>query len=201
MRSIPAIDVPPNFITMRAMVGLRYPLGRVGGALLGSAPWHDASDRCNARSIRAKPRISARWPPTGGTRRARSAMLHKLNPVRLAYIREQVDQHWGCDETSLHAAGGQERARRRLRRGAAGRAAGAAGRGGDRDRRGAGEYRGRAGPCGAGRGWRSTIAPAGSRRSTGAFDLVTCAGSDRACRRPGGVPRRAGRGGWRTAGC
>jgi 2-polyprenyl-6-hydroxyphenyl methylase/3-demethylubiquinone-9 3-methyltransferase len=25
-------------------------------------------------------------------------MLHKLNPVRLKYIRDQVDQHWQCDE-------------------------------------------------------------------------------------------------------
>ncbi len=27
-------------------------------------------------------------------------MLHKLNPVRLAYIRDQVDQHWSLDECS-----------------------------------------------------------------------------------------------------
>lgn len=33
------------------------------------------------------------WDPDGS-----SAMLHKLNPVRLAYIRDQVDQHWQCDE-------------------------------------------------------------------------------------------------------
>jgi 2-polyprenyl-6-hydroxyphenyl methylase/3-demethylubiquinone-9 3-methyltransferase len=25
-------------------------------------------------------------------------MLHKLNPVRLAYIRDMIDQHWQCDE-------------------------------------------------------------------------------------------------------
>ena len=35
------------------------------------------------------------WDPKG-----RSAMLHKLNPVRLKYIRDQVDQHWQCDECS-----------------------------------------------------------------------------------------------------
>jgi len=35
------------------------------------------------------------WNPKG-----RSAMLHKLNPVRLKYIRDQVDQHWQCDECS-----------------------------------------------------------------------------------------------------
>ena len=35
------------------------------------------------------------WNPKG-----RSAMLHKLNPVRLKYIRDQVDQHWQGDECS-----------------------------------------------------------------------------------------------------
>jgi 2-polyprenyl-6-hydroxyphenyl methylase/3-demethylubiquinone-9 3-methyltransferase len=35
------------------------------------------------------------WDPSGS-----SAMLHKLNPVRLKYIRDQIDQHWQCDECS-----------------------------------------------------------------------------------------------------
>jgi 2-polyprenyl-6-hydroxyphenyl methylase/3-demethylubiquinone-9 3-methyltransferase len=35
------------------------------------------------------------WDPTGP-----EAMLHKLNPVRLKYIRDQIDQHWQCDECS-----------------------------------------------------------------------------------------------------
>jgi 2-polyprenyl-6-hydroxyphenyl methylase/3-demethylubiquinone-9 3-methyltransferase len=35
------------------------------------------------------------WDPDG-----RSAMLHKLNPVRLKYVRDQIDQHWQCDECS-----------------------------------------------------------------------------------------------------
>jgi 2-polyprenyl-6-hydroxyphenyl methylase/3-demethylubiquinone-9 3-methyltransferase len=33
------------------------------------------------------------WDPNGS-----EAMLHKLNPVRLAYIRDWVDQHWQVDE-------------------------------------------------------------------------------------------------------
>ena len=33
------------------------------------------------------------WDPNGA-----EAMLHKLNPVRLKYIRDQIDQHWQCDE-------------------------------------------------------------------------------------------------------
>lgn len=35
------------------------------------------------------------WDPDGS-----EAMLHKLNPVRLKYVRDQVDQHWQCDECS-----------------------------------------------------------------------------------------------------
>jgi 2-polyprenyl-6-hydroxyphenyl methylase/3-demethylubiquinone-9 3-methyltransferase len=35
------------------------------------------------------------WDPKGA-----SAMLHKLNPVRLAYLRDQIDQHWQLDECS-----------------------------------------------------------------------------------------------------
>ena len=35
------------------------------------------------------------WDPNG-----RSAMLHKLNPVRLKYVRDMIDQHWQCDECS-----------------------------------------------------------------------------------------------------
>ena len=33
------------------------------------------------------------WDPKGA-----SAMLHKLNPVRLAYIRDMIDMHWQADE-------------------------------------------------------------------------------------------------------
>jgi 2-polyprenyl-6-hydroxyphenyl methylase/3-demethylubiquinone-9 3-methyltransferase len=35
------------------------------------------------------------WDPDGP-----EAMLHKLNPVRLKYIRDRIDQHWQCDECS-----------------------------------------------------------------------------------------------------
>ncbi|MCF2515780.1 bifunctional 2-polyprenyl-6-hydroxyphenol methylase/3-demethylubiquinol 3-O-methyltransferase UbiG [Sphingomonas sp. G124] len=36
------------------------------------------------------------WDPNGA-----SAMLHKLNPVRLCYIRDMLDQHFGLDEQGL----------------------------------------------------------------------------------------------------
>ena len=35
------------------------------------------------------------WDPAGA-----SAMLHKLNPVRLQYVRDMIDQHWQVDECS-----------------------------------------------------------------------------------------------------
>ena len=36
------------------------------------------------------------WDPRGS-----SAMLHRLNPPRLSYIRQQVDAHWGGDMASF----------------------------------------------------------------------------------------------------
>jgi 2-polyprenyl-6-hydroxyphenyl methylase/3-demethylubiquinone-9 3-methyltransferase len=36
------------------------------------------------------------WDPKGS-----SAMLHRLNPVRLAYLRARIDAHWGIDEHDL----------------------------------------------------------------------------------------------------
>lgn len=42
------------------------------------------------------------WNPTGS-----SAMLHKLNPVRLAFLREAVDQHWGGDIESITPLSGK----------------------------------------------------------------------------------------------
>lgn len=42
------------------------------------------------------------WDPDGA-----SAMLHKLNPVRLKYIRDQIDQHWQCDECGRAPLGGK----------------------------------------------------------------------------------------------
>jgi 2-polyprenyl-6-hydroxyphenyl methylase/3-demethylubiquinone-9 3-methyltransferase len=45
------------------------------------------------------------WSPTGS-----SAMLHKLNPVRLSYIRDKVDHHWGGDECGLKPLAGRSAA-------------------------------------------------------------------------------------------
>src|SRR3954454_12603273 len=45
------------------------------------------------------------WDPKGS-----SSMLHKLNPVRLAYIRDRIDQHWGLDECNLKPLAGRRAA-------------------------------------------------------------------------------------------
>lgn len=45
------------------------------------------------------------WDPDGS-----SAMLHRLNPVRLAYIRDRIDQHWGLDECGLKPLAGKRAA-------------------------------------------------------------------------------------------
>lgn len=42
------------------------------------------------------------WNPEGS-----SAMLHKLNPLRLGYIRRAADAHWRLDATSLHPLAGR----------------------------------------------------------------------------------------------
>jgi 2-polyprenyl-6-hydroxyphenyl methylase/3-demethylubiquinone-9 3-methyltransferase len=42
------------------------------------------------------------WDPAGS-----SAMLHRLNPVRLRYIREAVDQHWGGDARGIKPLAGK----------------------------------------------------------------------------------------------
>lgn len=42
------------------------------------------------------------WDPKGS-----SAMLHKLNPVRLGFIRRQIDLHFGSAETSMKPLAGK----------------------------------------------------------------------------------------------
>jgi len=42
------------------------------------------------------------WDPKGS-----SAMLHKLNPVRLGFIREAIDAHWGIDDRALRPLAGK----------------------------------------------------------------------------------------------
>ncbi|RKF21623.1 bifunctional 2-polyprenyl-6-hydroxyphenol methylase/3-demethylubiquinol 3-O-methyltransferase UbiG [Altericroceibacterium spongiae] len=42
------------------------------------------------------------WNPKGS-----SAMLHKLNPVRLSFIRAAIDTHWGADSDDLRPLSGK----------------------------------------------------------------------------------------------
>lgn len=45
------------------------------------------------------------WDPDGS-----SAMLHRLNPVRLGYIRERIDRHWQLDERDRRPLAGRKAA-------------------------------------------------------------------------------------------
>jgi 2-polyprenyl-6-hydroxyphenyl methylase / 3-demethylubiquinone-9 3-methyltransferase len=45
------------------------------------------------------------WNPRGS-----SAMLHRLNPVRLGYIRDRIEQHWGLDECDRRPLAGRRAA-------------------------------------------------------------------------------------------
>jgi 2-polyprenyl-6-hydroxyphenyl methylase/3-demethylubiquinone-9 3-methyltransferase len=45
------------------------------------------------------------WDPNGS-----SAMLHRMNPCRLAYIRDRLDQHWALDECDLKPLAGRSAA-------------------------------------------------------------------------------------------
>ena len=45
------------------------------------------------------------WDPKGS-----SAMLHRLNPVRLRYLRDRIDSHWELDETDLKPLAGRRAA-------------------------------------------------------------------------------------------
>ena len=42
------------------------------------------------------------WDPKGS-----SAMLHRLNPVRLSFIREAIDRHWGGDPEGVRPLAGR----------------------------------------------------------------------------------------------
>ena len=48
-------------------------------------------------------RLAADWWDPAGT----SAMLHRLNPVRLAFLREAIDSHWAGDSRALRPLAGK----------------------------------------------------------------------------------------------
>jgi 2-polyprenyl-6-hydroxyphenyl methylase/3-demethylubiquinone-9 3-methyltransferase len=111
MRSVPAIDVPPNFITIRATVSLlllEVLRARCYGPHMNDAT--AAADTKTSAGPTIRPDEAAHfgrlardwWDPKGS-----SAMLHRLNPVRLGFIRAAIDRHWGCDPASLRPLAGK----------------------------------------------------------------------------------------------
>ncbi len=47
--------------------------------------------------------LAAEWWDANGS----SAMLHRLNPVRLGFIREAIDAHFGSDPAALRPLAGK----------------------------------------------------------------------------------------------
>jgi 2-polyprenyl-6-hydroxyphenyl methylase / 3-demethylubiquinone-9 3-methyltransferase len=47
--------------------------------------------------------LAAEWWDPKGT----SAMLHRLNPVRLGFVRDAIDRHWGGDSRSVRPLAGK----------------------------------------------------------------------------------------------
>ncbi len=48
-------------------------------------------------------KLAAEWWDSKGS----SAMLHRLNPVRLGFVREAIDAHWGTDSRTLKPLAGK----------------------------------------------------------------------------------------------
>ncbi|GGZ03050.1 bifunctional 2-polyprenyl-6-hydroxyphenol methylase/3-demethylubiquinol 3-O-methyltransferase UbiG [Novosphingobium colocasiae] len=66
-------------------------------ATSAAAPTIDPNEAAHFGSL-----ASQWWDPNGS-----SAMLHKLNPVRLSFIREAIDAHFGSDSRSVRPLAGK----------------------------------------------------------------------------------------------
>src|SRR5450432_4144441 len=85
MRSRPATEVPPNFITMRAMKGVRLPFCCAGAHILisgGGSNNHMSSGTVSLEEVRKFGRLASRWWDPNGPMKP----LHRMNPARVAWI-------------------------------------------------------------------------------------------------------------------
>jgi 2-polyprenyl-6-hydroxyphenyl methylase/3-demethylubiquinone-9 3-methyltransferase len=72
----------------------------------GLIPAVTPADTIDPREAAHFGRLAADWWDPKGS----SAMLHRLNPVRLGYIRDQIDQHWSGDECDRRPLAGRRAA-------------------------------------------------------------------------------------------
>ena len=129
MRSMSATEVPPNFITSRAMEAdaslqfrdidgaspLRAPAKKAAihtGGVCGLQPRRPINHRRAANGLKAERQSASTVDPAEVERfsalaaawwdpRGKMAPLHKFNPVRLGYIRDQAVDRFGRDAKRL----------------------------------------------------------------------------------------------------
>src|SRR5215212_9246051 len=113
MRSISATDVPPNFMTRRLMrvIFLTFPAGKGGYTyrrclvlataareiIMAERATGAAESTVDAAEVERFSRLAADWWDPRGP----MAPLHKFNPVRLGYIRDQAVMHFQRDPKRL----------------------------------------------------------------------------------------------------
>src|SRR4051794_26459104 len=116
MRSISATDVPPNFMTRRLMrayrvifLGFRLekavihtgegraPQPRLRKSAMPQSYPGAAKSTVDEAEVERFSRLAADWWNPRGP----MAPLHKFNPVRLAYVRDQAAMQFRCDARRL----------------------------------------------------------------------------------------------------
>ena len=108
------------------------------------------------------------WDPKGA-----SAMLHRLNPVRLKYVRDQIDRHWQADECSRTPLAGKSALDVGCGAGLLAEPLARLGAKVTGDRRGAGSHRRRPRSCRKARGCEIDYRVGDVQALEGQFDLVT----------------------------
>jgi len=104
---IPQRHRPPTRSRTPPPDGKPCPAGWIGGARAARAA---GMERTSPAALTIDPREAAHfgalaadwWNPKGS-----SAMLHRLNPVRLRFIREAIDRHFGTDDHALRPLAGK----------------------------------------------------------------------------------------------
>ncbi len=98
-----APDPAPDAVGSPGSPGAGLPAGDPAGAGLFAGDPAGAATSIDRAEAAHFGRLAADWWDPKGA----SAMLHRLNPARLGYIREAANTHWGLDSTGFAPLAGQ----------------------------------------------------------------------------------------------